>query len=316
MSGSVALTLLQNPVQLAPREHARRRLIDLFLEGKSEQTIRAYRADLETFAEFLSAADLDEAAEMLLGCDQGQANEIVMSYRSAMLDRKLSPATINRRLAAVRSLVKVARMIGRVAWTLEIPMVRAQRYRDTKGPGLQGFRCLYDAACGQKGIIATRDRAILRVMWSQGLRRAEVIELDLEHFEEQGRRLSVLGKGRRERQWMELPERTAACLREWIELRGRQEGPLFTNLDRRTKGGRLTGQGLYKIVRSLGESVGIRTRPHGIRHATITQRIQSGMTLPEVQDFSRHSDIKTLMVYNDRLTNAAGKLAAMADAEI
>jgi integrase/recombinase XerC len=169
---------------------------------------------------------------------------------------------------------------------------------------------------GRQSTLSTRDKAILRVMWSQGLRRAEVIELDLEHFEEQGRRLSVLGKGRRERQWMELPERTAACLREWIELRGRQEGPLFTNLDRRTKGGRLTGQGLYKIVRSLGESVGIRTRPHGIRHATITQRIQSGMTLPEVQDFSRHSDIKTLMVYNDRLTNAAGKLAAMADAEI
>jgi integrase/recombinase XerC len=78
----------------------------------------------------------------------------------------------------------------------------------------------------------------------------------------------------------------------------------------------LTGAGLYKIVRSLGEDVGIKTRPHGIRHATITQRIASGMTLPEVQDFSRHSDIKTLMIYNDRLENAAGRLAAMADSEI
>jgi hypothetical protein len=44
------------------------------------------------------------------------------------------------------------------------------------------------------------------------------------------------------------------------------------------------------------EDVGIKTRPRGIRHATITQRIASGMTLPEVQDFSRRSDIKTLMI--------------------
>jgi integrase/recombinase XerC len=69
-------------------------------------------------------------------------------------------------------------------------------------------------------------------------------------------------------------------------------------------------------VRCLGEDVGITTRPHGIRHATITQRIASGMTPPEVQDFSRHSDIKTLMIYDDRLQNAAGRLAAMADSEI
>jgi hypothetical protein len=57
-------------------------------------------------------------------------------------------------------------------------------------------------------------------------------------------------------------------------------------------------------------------RPQGIRHAAITQRIRSGMILPEVQGFSRHSDIKTLMIYNDRLTTAAGKLAALADVEI
>jgi site-specific recombinase XerD len=69
-------------------------------------------------------------------------------------------------------------------------------------------------------------------------------------------------------------------LRAWIEVRGRHAGLLFANLDRHTKGGRLTGQGLYKIIRGLGESAGISTRPHGIRHATITQRIQSGMTLP------------------------------------
>jgi hypothetical protein len=81
-------------------------------------------------------------------------------------------------------------------------------------------------------------------------------------------------------------------------------------------GARLIGAALYKIVRCLGEDVGLKTRPHGIRHATITQRIASGMTLLEVQDFSRRSDNKTLMIYNDRLENAAGRLAALADSGI
>ncbi len=125
-----------------------------------------------------------------------------------------------------------------------------------------------------------------------------------------------MGKGRRERKWLELPAQTLKAIDAWVEIRGDRPGPLFTNLDRRTKRARLSGAGLYQIVKRLGQSVGIETRVHAIRHATITQRIASGMPLPEVQDFSRHSNVATLMLYNDRLNDAAGRLSAMADAEI
>jgi integrase/recombinase XerC len=292
------------------------RLVDVFLSGKSKTTLLAYRADLEAFSRFLGKSTIDEAADAFLGYGHGMANQVALSYRAQMLESGLAPATCNRRLAAVRSLVKLARVIGRVTWVLEIPAVRSEKYRDTKGPGLQGFRAIFDNASQQKGVMAIRNKAILRVLWSQGLRRAELVSLDLANFDQQGKRLSILGKGRRERKWVELPAQTMQAIQDWLLIRGPHEGPLFTNLDRRTKRARLTGAGLYKIVRSLGEDVGIKTRPHGIRHATITQRIASGMTLPEVQDFSRHSDIKTLMIYNDRLENAAGRLAAMADSEI
>jgi integrase/recombinase XerC len=293
-----------------------RRLVDLFLSGKSKTTLRAYRADLEAFAKFLDCGSIDAAADVFLDFGQGRANEVAISYRAYMLETGLAPATCNRRLAAVRSLVKLARVIGRIGWTLEVPAVRSEAYRDTKGPGLNGFRAIFDTASHQDGVMGIRNKAILRVLWSQGLRRAELVSLDLADFDQQGSRLSILGKGRRERKWVELPTGTMQAIQEWLAVRGFEPGPLFTNLDRRTNRARLTGSGLYKIVRSLGENVGIKTRPHGIRHATITQRIASGMTLPEVQDFSRHSDVKTLMLYNDRLQNAAGRLAAMADSEI
>jgi integrase/recombinase XerC len=312
---SVALVRIKPETRLAT-VHGPDALVSLFLSGKSKTTLLAYRADLEAFSRFLGTSDLDSAAALFMGYGHGEANQVALSYRSAMIERGLAPATCNRRLAAVRSLVKLARITGRINWNLEIPAVRSEKYRDTKGPGLQGFRAIYDSASQQSPAMAARNKAILRVLWSQGLRRAELVELDLVHLDQQGKRLSVLGKGRRERKWVELPEKTMEALSAWLLVRGSQDGPLLTNLDRRTKGTRLTGAGLYKIIRGLGEDVGLKTRPHGIRHATITQRIASGMTLPEVQDFSRHSDIKTLMVYNDRLQNAAGKLAAMADAEI
>lgn len=292
------------------------RLVDLFLSGKSKTTLLAYRADLESFARFLGVNTIDAAADLFLGFGHGMANEVALSYRSNMLESGLAPATCNRRLAAVRSLVKLARVIGRINWVLEIPAVRSEAYRDTRGPGLDGFRAIFATASAQKGDLGIRNKAILRVLWSQGLRRAELVSLDLVDFDQQGKRLSILGKGRREKKWVELPPQTMAAIEDWIAVRGSHDGPLFTNLDRRTRRTRLSGAGLYKVIRCLGEQVGIKTRPHGIRHATISQRIASGMSLPDCQDFSRHSDVKTLLIYNDRLHNAAGRLAAMADAEI
>jgi integrase/recombinase XerC len=212
---------------------------------------------------------------------------------------------VSSRLGTVRALPW-----GSATWTA--PAISFSTTR----PGLQGFRRIFDAASSQHHVLATRNVAILRILWSLGLRRAELCELDLEHFDTQGKRISIFGKGRRERKWLELPAQTLKAIDAWVEIRGDRPGPLFTNLDRRTKRARLSGAGLYQIVKRLGQSVGIETRVHAIRHATITQRIASGMPLPEVQDSSRHSNVATLMLYNDRLNDAAGRLSAVADAEI
>jgi integrase/recombinase XerC len=79
------------------------------------------------------------------------------------------------------------------------------------------------------------------------------VTLDLEHLDLERGRISVKGKGRAERGWLSLPTPTRHALDEWLEVRGLQPGPLFTNVDRAHKGsGRLTPQSVYRIVRSLG----------------------------------------------------------------
>ena len=87
-------------------------------------------------------------------------------------------------------------------------------------------------------------------------------------------------------------------------------GPLFANLDRGHHGERLTGAGLYRMVRELGEVAGIRVRPHGLRHAAITEALERTKgDLRAVQRFSRHRDLRLLLVYDDNRQDLGGAVA-------
>jgi len=65
----------------------------------------------------------------------------------------------------------------------------------------------------------------------------------------------------------------------------------------------------------LGEKIGVKTRPHGIRHSAVTEAVkkaqQNGLDLEEVLDFSRHRDVRTLLIYRDRERNVQGKLSEL-----
>ena len=109
-------------------------LIERWKEGRSPQTLRAYANDLQTFATWMKAPSVGAAINALLSMDQGEANELVRSYRSGLIDQGLAPATINRRLSALRSLVALGKEFGYVTFDLATKNVRAEAYRDTRGP--------------------------------------------------------------------------------------------------------------------------------------------------------------------------------------
>lgn len=290
-------------------------LVDAFLSGKSKRTLKAYGQDLEDFRSFVGVPTLDEAARVLLGNGHGRGNALAHAYRTHLMERGLSPATVNRRLAALRSMVKLAKVQGIVPWTLDVSSVKAESYRDTRGPGVNGVQALMVEA--QKGTRdrAVRDYAILRLLYDLALRRGEVVSLDVEDVDLERGTLSVLGKGRTQKRLLSIPEPTRAALGSWLDLRGTDEGPLFVNFDRAGKGGRLTGTSVYRLVRDLGRKVGLKTRPHGLRHTSVTEAVKAaqakGYGLEEVLDFSRHANVKTLMVYRDRERNLQGELASL-----
>jgi integrase/recombinase XerC len=293
-------------------------LLQTFLAGRNERTLQAYQNDLEQFRVFVDAPTVADAVNALLAGGQGAANGAVLRFRAHLSDKNRSPATINRALSALRALLKLARMLGAVSWSLDVPNVPAESYRDTRGPGVAGVKRVLATTNGTENErINLRDRAILRLLYDLGLRRAEVASLDVEDVDLPRATVAVIGKRRTMKALLSLAPTTKAALADWLRIRGDEPGPLFVNFDHSDKGEtrRLTGTSIYRIVRARGQVAGVKVAPHGLRHTAITEACKAaqaaGIPLEEVMDFSRHRDIKVLMIYRDRERNVQGQIAAL-----
>jgi integrase/recombinase XerC len=156
-------------------------------------------------------------------------------------------------------------------------------------------------------------------------RRGELVQANLSDLDLESGTLAVLGKGRSEKETLTLAEATITALKAWLDVRGMEPGPLFSSLDRAGKGdGRLTGRAIHQIVKRLGKEIGIDTRPHGLRHSGITQAIKlvqrhqheepdpdKRILFDEVLQYSRHKNLKTLMIYRDNERNVQGQITRM-----
>jgi integrase/recombinase XerC len=297
------------------------RLLDTFLAGCSPRTLAACQADLEDYRRFMDARSVPaptagDAVRLLLGGSDGLASAYAWSYRSEMIKRGLPVTTINRRLATLRSLVKLANTHGLVTWTLSVQNVPVQPYRDTGGPGRDGLRAMLEAAGAQPGPKGLRDVALLRLLHDLGLRRNEAVRLDVEDVDLPGNRILISAKGRAPRELVSLPEPTRAALAAWLEARGPEPGPLFVNFDRAGKGHRLTGAAVYHIVGWLGAKAGLMVRPQGLRHLAITTALdRTNGDVCAVATFSRHKDLRTLSRYRGNRPDLAGEIAALVAAE-
>lgn len=276
-------------------------VIAAWLSGRKATTMDAYKRDLAAWSAWCGLAP-DQAVAGLLGLDAGRANAMALAYLAAMKDQGLASATIARRLAALKSLSKVARMIGATDWAIEVTPPKITAYRDTAGPGHDNVAKMIEATD------STRDRAILRFLYDLGLRRGEVVSLDYEHLDLVGHRVSIMGKGRTEREWLTLPKKTQEALAAWLKTRGLAAGPLFTNPGKT----RLSGRSVATIVAKAGKRIGVaNVRPHGLRHSAITRALDlTDGDVRKAARFSRHKDIRVLTRYDDNRADIAGDIAA------
>lgn len=291
----------------------------LLADARKPTTRRAREQDAAELARFLGLGDPSAACALVVAGAASRANAIATAFVRSMLDRRLAPATINRRVSTLRRLCKLARRFSVIAWALEVDCLRVESYRDTTGPGRSGWLRILDVAtaAAAKSAKGKRDLCLIRLLHDHGLRRAEVAALDVADWDPDSGRLAILGKGKGEKAPIRVNRPTVLALSRWLDVRPPTDSPaLFVRLDRAAgeQLGRLDGDALHLVVAELGRRAGLarRARPHGLRHQGITRILElTNGNIDAAQRFARHADPKTTQRYNDNRRDVAGEMARL-----
>ena len=252
------------------------------------RTVEAYRCDLTALAEWLGKPLASATTEEL------------ERWLAELRASGLSPATIARRVASMRSLFRHLVLIGAVAENpaaeLELPR-RHRRLPRTLSPG-EAER-LVEAAAGTMPR-ALRDRALVELLYGAGLRVSEAVGLDKAGVDLDQRLVRTVGKGGKERvvpvgrQAVDALRRYLSRGRPHLDRRHRPE--LFLN----AQGGALTRAGAFLILRRLAAKAGLepeRVHPHLLRHSFATHLLEGGADLRSVQEMLGHADLSTTELY-------------------
>ena len=291
----------------------------------ADSTRKQYVKAIENFCQFAySGSATPETISEFLDLDRYAAIEMVLRYRRHSIDKNLAPSTINVRLAAIKSLVDMARKLGKTTIDLgDIESIPSESYRDTRGISVEQFKSMLEAI-DPSTPIGVRDYAIMLLFWGNALRRGEIASANIEDFLPQQQKLMILGKGKRAKVAIDLTDSVSYALEEWLNFHpcNALGQPLITSLSHNCYGARIAGDSIYRIVQGYAEAAGIERRvsPHRLRHSSITAFLDaSGGNLRAAQALSRHSNQNTLTLYDDNRRQeqkgASGMLEEFVDGE-
>jgi site-specific recombinase XerD len=257
--------------------------IDRYLASPalSESTRRAYRIDVEQFARWLEArgTDLDAVDVRVLADYVAHLG----AARSGRNPRRLAPATIARKLAAVRAFLRFTLGAARVPDARLAPR-RARRL--PSAPKTDEVNAELESL-GSNRPLEIRNRALAELIYSAGLRSREAVDLDLADLDFDGETVHVLGKGAKERV-VPLGEEAAYWLGRWLQVRPElatgAESALFVS----ARGRRLDTSTLRRLL----------PHPHRFRHAFATHLLEGGADLRTIQELLGHSSLSTTQVYS------------------
>jgi integrase/recombinase XerC len=293
---------------MAPRPSEKRGLIQQFQhylaleKNASPHTCRCYRKDLEGFEDFLKSSGmyLNSAGRVEIEKVDRMAIRKYMSF----LHRKNKKSSIARKISTLRSFFKYlireqvissnpAKSVSspKVEKTLPTTLTVDEAFRLMESP--EGNAEKSSEASRQNSV---RDRAILELLYSSGLRVSELVGLNLNQLDSDLGIVRVMGKGRKER-IVPVGVKAIDALRVYLEARAGRTGedPLFINL----AGGRLTARTVGRLIKKYTRHSGIfrKVSPHSLRHTFATHLLDAGADIREIQEMLGHSSLSTTQRY-------------------
>ncbi len=264
--------------------------------GLSRNTLEAYRSDLLQYGAWLERSSLDA-----LAVDHGDLSRFVGELAAGSGGRApAASTTIQRKVACLRSFYRHLRREEILARDPTAELRGPPRgKRLPKVLSRDEVRLLLAQPTGGSPA-ATRDRALLELMYACGLRASEAVGIQLDEIDLDEGVLRANGKGAKER-LVPVGSKALEALRDYLQ-RGRpqlvglrEERHLFVN----QRGQGLTRQGLYKIVQRHARSAGLADKmsPHTLRHTFATHLLAGGCDLRSLQEMLGHADIATTQIY-------------------
>lgn len=268
-------------------------------KNSSPHTVEAYIRDLSQFQAFL--------AEQVGNSTMADIDHLVVRRYIGTLYKKEKKSTIGRKLASLRTffdfLIKKGRLDNNPARMVSIPK------REKTLPSFisvdEAF-ALMDAP--QDSTQANlRDKAILELLYSCGLRVSELVGLDIDNVDLNECVVRVLGKGNKER-IVPIGRKAVEAIEKYLEVRSQKPGvgeitriastdhrPLFLNF----RGGRLTQRSVERFVKkyTTGMAGGKRVTPHSLRHTFATHLLDNGADLRVIQEMLGHASLSTTQKY-------------------
>ena len=265
--------------------------------GLSPNTLAAYRNDLTQFVDFMQTRDPSLQGN---GSWKRIGTDALTSFVLDLHERGYSDKTKTRKVASTKALF---------GFLLEEGVIDKNPMEDFSSPG--GGESLpetlteaeVEALLSVDGTVtpmSLRDRAIIEVMYATGVRVSELVSLDIDGVDLDESFVRCMGKGSKER-IIPVHDEAVETVRKYLQdgresLAGpKAERALFVS----RKGGRLTRQGLWLILKSRAQAAGIERNitPHTLRHSFATHLLIGGAQLRHVQELLGHASITTTQVY-------------------
>ncbi len=246
-------------------------------------------------------------------CDCFTLNWAALRYQNtsairAALKKQYAPATANKMLCALRRVLKEALrldLIDPIDYAKAVDLGSIKESRKLRGRALSSDEITnLMAVCSRSSNpIDLRDAALIGILRGAGLRRAEVIKLELKDFNPQTGALAIhRGKGDKDRM-VYLPESAIVFVNNWLKVRGRTAGALLCPV---RKGGRvqlrhMTSDAVLKIMRRRASQAGVESfSPHDFRRTFCSDLLDAGVDIVTVQKLAGHANPNTTAKYDRR----------------